>query len=213
MTLITFSGLDGAGKTTLIRWLEIELRSRRHGVAVTHLNDDIGVYAYLRALRDRLAGRPRGEADPPRLARRTSGIGGLRDALVWSKMLRRALYPVDLLIFLCYRVYVEKLRRRILIMDRYFYDRLVDVADGTGWRLLRLLARLTPTPDLPVLLDISPEEAYARKGEYTVAYLRERNAAYHRVFPWVSAAVRVPARELEVAKRVLAVAVRERIER
>ena len=210
--LITFSGLDGAGKTTLIEWLRGELERQRRPVTVLHLNDHVGIYAYARAVRDRCLGRAPSEG-PPRMEPRSPVLGRLRDALIWSKLLRQLLYLADLLIFLCYRGYVEMLKRRILIMDRYFYDTLVDVTagrDGRG-RWPRLLARLTPRPDLPVLLEISPEEAFARKGEYTVEYLRDRSAAYHRVFPWVRAPLRLPARELEATKWALARAVRERL--
>jgi len=86
---------------------------------------------------------------------------------VWSKPLRRALYPVDLAIFLAIRFYVATVRRRVLVTDRYFYDTLVDVADDGRWFWVRLLERLTPEPDVPVFLDVSPEESYARKGEYS----------------------------------------------
>ena len=208
--LITFSGLDGAGKTTLIEWLRADLERQRWPVTVLHLNDHVGIYAYVRLVRDYCLRRP-AAVGPPRMEPRRTPLGRLRDALVWSKVLRRLLYPADLLIFLCYRGYVEKLKRRILIMDRYFYDTLVDVTTGGSGPWLRLLARLTPRPDLPVLLEITPEEAFARKGEYTVEYLRDRDTAYHRVFPWVRAPLRLPARELEAAKGVLARAVRERL--
>jgi len=214
MTLITFSGLDGAGKSTLIEWLRADLERQRRPVTVLHLNDHVGLYAYARTVRDRVLRRPPSDG-PPRMEPRGTLLGRLRDGLLWGPTLRRMLYPADLLIFLCYRFYVEVLKRRILIMDRYFYDTLVDVTAGEhsrGRRLWpRLLARLTPRPDLPILLEISPEEAFARKGEYTVEYLRDREAAYQRVFPWVRSPLRLPARELEAAKGVLAHTVRERL--
>jgi thymidylate kinase len=209
--LITFSGLDGAGKTTLIEWLRTELERQRRPVSVLHLNDDVGVYAWARAVRDRLFGGPPVPTVQPRMEPLPTRIGRLRDGILWSKTLRALLYPVDVISFLVLRLYVETLRGRILIMDRYFYDRLVDVAGPRGWAWLRLLARVTPTPDLPVLLDITPELAFARKGEYTVAYLRERDTAYRRVFPWVPASLKLPATNPEAARQVLARAVRERL--
>ncbi|HMG18180.1 MAG TPA: hypothetical protein VK573_05600, partial [Gemmatimonadales bacterium] len=186
--LITFSGLDGAGKSTLIEWLRAELERRARRVAVFHMNDHVGVYAYLRAIRDRLL---------PRRAPRSRGrLAAVRDAVVWSKGLRRLLYPIDLIVFSVYRLYVEKLRGRVLIMDRYFYDSLVDVSNGRGTRWVRFLARLTPTPDLAVFLDISPEESFARKGEYSVAYLRARWQHYRTVAPWVRSALVLDNRDL-----------------
>lgn len=230
--LITFSGLDGAGKSTLIAWLVHALERERIGVAVCHMNTGIGVYAALRALRDRLrpGGRPAagpavpsalsaptvGAAAPPPRAgagdearaprsargRLRDGARRLRYALVWNKGLRRMLYPVDLLVFLLYRRSVER-SGRVLIMDRYFYDTLVDVADGRRWGLLRLYERVTPTPTLPIFLDVGPEECFARKGEYSVEYLQRRWQAYHAVLPWVPATVRVAAHDLDAAKATL----------
>ncbi len=191
--LVTFSGLDGAGKSTLIDRLKGALEARGHRVAVFHINDHIGLYAYARAVRDRLLGSPHpngngngNSAAPsadPRGMRRV--VRAVRNTVLWSKVLRRWIYPFDLLVFLVYRFAIEILGRRVLIMDRYFYDTLVDVADGRRWHWLRLLERVTPTPDVPFLLDISPEESFARKGEYSVPYLARRAHAYRHVFPWV----------------------------
>src|SRR5213596_1625276 len=166
--LITISGLDGAGKSTLIERLQTGLERRGRRVAVRHMNDDIGVYAWLRSARDALLPAHRQATRAPSLA------GRARNAIIWNKAWRHILYVADLCVFLGYRLYLERARRQILIMDRYFYDTLVDVADGRHWGLLRLLARLTPTPDLSVFLDTSPEEAYRRKAEYPLAYQRAR---------------------------------------
>ncbi len=135
----------------------------------------------------------------------------IKNALVWSKIIRRLIYPVDVLVFLCYRAYFEGIQRRILIMDRYFYDILVDVSSGQRWGWIRLLKLITPTPTLPVLLDIGPEEAYARKGEYSVEYLQNRWAAYREVFPWVRAGVRLRNDDPVTARTALRQIVLERL--
>jgi len=211
--LITFSGLDGAGKSTLIEWLRAELERRARRVAVFHMNDHVGVYAYLRAIRDRLrpTGAPRPPGDPAGPTPLRGRLGAVRDAVIWNKSFRRLLYPIDLVVFWVYRLYVEKLRGRVLIMDRYFYDSLVDVSNGRGTRWVRFLARLTPTPDLAVFLDISPEESFARKGEYSVAYLRARWQHYRTVAPWVRSALVVDNRDLADTQRILARALEERL--
>lgn len=220
--LITFSGLDGAGKSTLIEFLTTTLEDRRQPVTVLHLNDQVGVYAFLRALRDRLRGSRAetlvpGAPDPKsqKLQRPAPrGIRGalsrLRTALLWNKGVRRLLYPLDLTIFVCYRAYLERTKGRVLIMDRYFYDTLVDLSNGQPGLWTRLLERLTPRPTVPVFLDITPEESYRRKREFTIEYLHRRADAYRRVFDRVPNAVRLVNDDLERTKAALVEAVRVR---
>lgn len=220
--LITFSGLDGAGKSTLIDYLQGALEQQRRRVVVLHLNDEVGVYAALRSLRDRLRGRhgdqlAPGAPDPrsQKLQRPPAhGLRGvlsrLRTALLWNKALRRLLYPLDLMVFLMYRAYLEKARGRVLIMDRYFYDTLVDVTNGREGLWTRLLQGITPMPTVPVFLDISPEESFRRKQEFSIEYLRHRSDAYHQVFARVPGSVRIVNDDLGRTQAALLHAVRER---
>jgi len=205
--LITFSGLDGAGKSTLVGWLQQTLERQHRRVVVFHMNDHVGVYAYLRQLRNQLGGTPPRAGGPGA----ATPLRRMRDALLWGKLLRRVIYPIDLLLFLAYRLYHEVIRRRVVIMDRYFYDTLVDVADGRHWGVLRLLQRLTPTPDVAVLLDVGPEESYARKRDYPVEYLRSRWLAYRTVFPWVRGALVIRNDDLHAAQQAVARLVDERL--
>lgn len=219
--LITFSGLDGAGKSTLIEWLTATLEEQHKRVAVFHMNDHIGLYAYLRAIRDRITGRPHVVPATPPLPGpddQPSGAHGfkhavreLRRMILWNKPLRRLIYPLDLLVFWVYRVYIEKVKKQILVMDRYFYDTLVDVSDGRHWGWVRLLERITPTPTLAIFLAIDPEESFARKGEYSVEYLRRRWEAYRKVFTWVPSALTLVNDDLGLTQARLRRVVLERL--
>jgi len=116
--LITFSGLDGAGKSTLIEWLRVALEAQRHRVAVLHLEHNVGVYATVRRVRDgvaRLARREAGAAVPTAASRGRIAalLRRIRDAVVWSKVVRRVIYPLDVAVFLCYRAYFEGIRGRV----------------------------------------------------------------------------------------------------
>jgi thymidylate kinase len=96
-------------------------------------------------------------------------------------------------------------------MDRYFYDTLVDLATASvRLRTSRLLA-VTPTPDLAVLLDVAPEEAFARKHEYSVEYLARRADAYRALFPRIPSAVRLDAQPPESLRAAVVAALRERM--
>ena len=210
--LITFSGLDGAGKSTLIEWLKTRLEARGHPVAVFHMNEHVGLYAYLRSARDAVLPSPTAaHAGVSPRGRLKAVLRRVRNAVVWNKPLRRWIYLLDLAVFHGYRLLVEHVRGQVLIMDRYFYDTLVDVSDGRRWFWVRLLERITPTPTVPVFLDIGPEESYQRKGEYSVEYLRRRYVAYRQVFDWVPSAVHMVNQDLNATRVALWRSVAERV--
>ena len=217
--LITFSGLDGAGKSTMIEWLRESLEKRNERVSVFHMYYDVGVLAAFNKLGGKRKARPveaSKRADAPAESKRNGQpktlLARARSAVAWTKSLRMCVYPLDLLIFLFYRLYIEKVKRKVLIMDRYFYDTLVDVTDGRKGYGVRLLSRLTPTPCVPVLVDISAEEAYARKGEHSVAYLSRRRLSYQKVFPkGRSSVVIAGSDDMERTRRALEKIVIERM--
>src|SRR5262249_18307608 len=104
--LITFSGLDGAGKSTLIERLKLVLEKRNRQVTIFHMNDHVGLYAYLRSMRDWLTGTVRDPNQPPTWKEpehsRSEPIGlrqrckrfisHARNFILWNKALRRCIY-------------------------------------------------------------------------------------------------------------------------
>lgn len=180
--LVTFSGLDGAGKTTLIS-LVLEWLSER-GVPSTHLTmyDDIGLYASLRRLRDFLKGNPQPERLRSVTAPSPEGPAPLPLRILRLSRLKMAVYFLDLLILGLVRFYVEKIQGRLLIIDRYFYDSLADLSEGMPDGILAAYASLVPVPDCAIFVETSPEAAFARKGEYTVGELTARRRRYQDIF-------------------------------
>ena len=207
--LITFSGLDGSGKSSLIEWLKESLENDNKQVAVFHMYYDVGVFGTARLLfsgtvngsNGRSKVRAAEAARVPRRAGLRKTVYRLRQKIVWNKRLRLLVFPLDVFIFLLYRFYVEKLNQQILIMDRYFYDTLAEITEGTESQLGRFLSRLAPTPNLAVFLDVSPEEAFARKGEFSVAGLSLRRLSYQKLFRWIPELVLLSTQEEPVATR------------
>jgi thymidylate kinase len=220
--LITFSGLDGSGKSTLTEWLKETLEKDNQKVIVSHMYYDVGVFGTFRRLLEGTtvgnkgrtnAGRERAQAPRARqksiLKRR---IISLRYKVVWNKQVRLLLYPIDVFIFLWYRFYVETLGKQILIMDRYFYDTLADVTENQKSNRGRLLSWLAPTPDLPIYLEISPETAFARKGEFSVDRLNRRWLSYQKLTPWIPELVVLSAeQDPEITRHKLTCAVRQKM--
>jgi len=196
--LITLSGLDGAGKSTLAEALKARLERDGTPAVIFHMNKEVGLYAYLRNVRDAVMALAR-KTKPKKPSRAKAALLEVRRRIIWNKALRRWVDLGDLGLFLVYRLYIERARGRILIMDRYFYDRLADQADGRRWKYLRWFAGITPVPDVAVLVDVSPEESFGRKGEYSIESMTLRRAHYKEIFSWVPGSVTLPNDELDAA--------------
>ena len=183
--LITFSGLDGAGKSTLISGLASILREQGRSVTVLTMYDHVGLFPLLRALSDWWSKPSRATVGGPDLAHRDMREDqqpGRFIRVVTARPIRKAVCVLDLLVFRVYQLYFEILRGHVLIMDRFFYDTLADIADGDHWGFERAVLRALPIPDLPILLDVEADTAFARKGEYSPEYLRWRLAVYKVIF-------------------------------
>lgn len=183
--LITFSGLDGSGKSTLVDYLKESLEKEERKVAVSHMNYDIGLYSATRYLVKKVLKRKSDTSHSPREqaydGKFKSRAARLRYNLIWNKGLRALIYPLDVFIFVVYRFYVERVNHQVLIMDRYFYDTLVDVTGASKSLRFRFLSWLTPTPTLPLYLDVTAERAFERKAEYSVDYLNRRRLSYQKL--------------------------------
>lgn len=97
-------------------------------------------------------------------------------------------------------------------MDRYFYDTLVDVTGARRSLRLRFLSWLTPTPNLRVYLDVSPETAFERKNEYSIDYLNDRRLSYQKLMSSLPGVLVLSTnQDLDTTRLNLTTAVRERM--
>lgn len=193
--LITFSGLDGAGKTTLIRSLKSTLENRQCKVATMTMYDNVGLYASIRFLRNQIRAPKQTNqvsTDQDRLGvekAKPKGISKFFLTIFRSRPTRRVVLFFDLLVLQAYRFYWETLRGHVVILDRYFYDSLADVVDGKNWLYARFVLKILPIPDLPIFVDVTPQQAFERKGEYPVDYMERRRAVYKNIFSRVRKSV------------------------
>ena len=175
--LITFSGMDGAGKSTQIE--NLCRRAASYGLRVRQLAfwDDVVVL------------KPWREGFVHKVLKSEQGIGApgkpvnRRDKNVRKWYLTVARHLLYLLDALNLRRVVARARRGnadVLVMDRYLYDQLANLPLERRFArvFVRAVARLVPRPDIAYVLDADPQAARARKPEYPVEFLEESRRRY-----------------------------------
>jgi thymidylate kinase len=177
--LITFSGLDGSGKTTQIANLRSVLASLGQRTTVLTFWDNVVVGArYREGFVHRVYKSERGVGAPGRpVVRRDKNVRRW-----YLTVVRHFLYLLDAL-HLCW--VVAQARRSdhgndVVIFDRYIYDELANLPLSNRFTraFVRLVVAIVPRPDVAYLLDVDPEAAVRRKPEYPLEFMRSCRAAY-----------------------------------
>lgn len=180
---ISFSGLDGSGKTTIITGLKEHLEASGYEVKILTMYDDASLYAVLRSMRDFFIGRRNVHKD----IKLDEEIESKRSksyfyGAVRSRYFKRAIFIFDILTLLLIKKFFVG-SRKILLMDRYLYDYLVDLLDHEfNIKNLERITNILPKPMLSIFVDVPGEIAFSRKGEYDPAYLDWRRTAYREIF-------------------------------
>ncbi|NOT29270.1 MAG: hypothetical protein HOP15_02345 [Planctomycetes bacterium] len=189
MVTVALIGADGAGKTSVARFLErsreLPIKYLYMGINTEASNHMLPTTRALRALKRVLGrgGNEGGPPDPERAAKRPKR--GLKRLAQETKS---ALLLLNRLAEEWYRVAVARRYERrgfIVVFDRHFFADYWahDVARRTerlSWLRRvhgRLLARL-PRPDCTILLDAPAEVLFARKAEGTLELLDRRRREY-----------------------------------
>jgi thymidylate kinase len=176
-TIVSFSGIDGAGKTTQL--LDCENWLRQAGLRTKRLTfwDDVVVLARFREFISHRAFKgDRGVGSPERPLQRRD-----KNVTAWPvTAIRFFLYAVDAVNL---SLKVHKLRSSnadVIIFDRYIYDELANLPlrRSLTQAFLRLAAILVPWPDVAYVIDAEPAAAFARKPEYPLEFLRHNREAY-----------------------------------
>jgi thymidylate kinase len=180
MKIVTFSGIDGAGKSTQIAFLKACLHDEGIQTASLTFWDDVAVLSRFREFMSQRAfrgDRGIGTTEKP-LHRRDKNVTS------WPVTVARfVLYVADSLNL---RRVVKRIARTgvdVAIFDRYIYDELANLPLDSWFthRFADLLLSVTPRPDSAFLIDADPEAARARKPEYPLEFLGRNRQSYLRL--------------------------------
>src|SRR5438477_9180442 len=224
--LVSFSGLDGSGKTT-------QITNARAALAQLGLNDRL-----LAFWDEVVVGCRWREGFVHKVYKSEIGVGepgkpvNRRDKNVrkwYLSLARHGLYLLDAM-HLCW--VVAKARhtaarasdlgpRACIIFDRYIYDELANLPlDNPLTRAyVRFVDAFVPRPDVAFLLDADPVAANARKPEYPVDFMRENRARYFALVGLLKESscsgtlVVIPPLPLEAAKQAVTQVLLEKLGR
>jgi len=197
--LISFSGLDGAGKSTQIENLQERLVAAGLKVHLLTFWDDIVVATrYREGFVHKVYGSEKGIGAPNKPVKR-------RDKNVRAWYLTIARHGLYLLDAIHLRTTVQKALKSgvdVVILDRYIYDELANLPLERPMTLafVRFIQKLVPRPDIAYLLDADPEAAHKRKPEYPVDFMHKCRAAYYRLAALLGNITIIPPLPLAEAK-------------
>jgi thymidylate kinase len=174
---VSFSGIDGSGKTTQIESLCTQMKSRGLCVVLIRFWDDIAKLTQIR------------ETAGHTLFKGDKGVGtplspvSRRDKNVRSWLMtwvRLIIYCID---SISTRIVVNKALCTavdLIICDRYIYDELANLTlhNPVVRFYIRLVMKVVPKPDISYVLDADPVKARARKPEYPLEFLYTNRQSY-----------------------------------
>jgi thymidylate kinase len=199
-TFVSFSGMDGAGKSTQIQSLRAKLADAGLRVSLITFWDDVARLTQIR------------EVSGHKLFKGDKGVGSptapinRRDKNVRSWQMTAVRYFLYFVDAISLRLVVKKALRSnadFVIFDRYAYDELANLtlSNPIARAYVRLVMKLVPRPHVSYLLDADPVQARARKPEYPLEFLYFCRSSYMTLSNLVGGMTVIPPMSVEDVER------------
>ena len=206
--LISFSGIDGAGKSTQIERFCAHLEGTGLRASVYQFWNNIATLTHLR------------ESGARALFKGDTGVGtpsapvNRRDKNVQSwpmTCVRLCTYLADAVSTSFFVRRALRSAMDVVILDRYIYDELANLRLQNP--LLRayvsLIATIVPKPDIAFILDAEPAEARARKPEYPLDFLRLSRHSYLQLSRMIGGMTVIPPSSKQQIEREILMCARK----
>jgi thymidylate kinase len=197
--IVSFSGIDGSGKTTQIENLCASLREAGLTVQLITFWDDVARLKWIReGVGHKVFKGDKGVGTPEApIHRRDKNV---RSPLV--TLFRLSIYLLDAVSLRNISKRALRSQTDVVIFDRYIYDELANLNLGNAaTRLyLRGIMRLVPKPNISFVLDADPEQAFARKPEYPLDFLHSNRDSYLKLSQILGGIIVIPPMPINKAK-------------
>lgn len=174
--VITLSGVDGAGKTTILNELvgQLENKYREEVVVLRHRPSILPIISALKY----------GKKNAEKIAVQNLPRTG-KNKNVLSSYLRFSYYLIDYSLGQFYVFFKYSLRGKTIVYDRYYFDFISDPRRSNLTihpALAKFLYRIVFKPNLNVLLHASSDIILSRKKELTKETIEELTNSYKTLF-------------------------------
>src|ERR1035437_4451066 len=208
--LVSFSGLDGSGKSTQIDNLRSTLTANGLNSELLAFWDNVVVGTrYREGFVHKVYKSEKGIGAPDKPVNRQD-----KNVRRWYLSLaRHGLYLLDAIHL---RMVIRRARRSgvdVVIMDRYIYDELANLPLGNKLTqmFIRFVQWVVPTPDVAYLLDADVEAARARKPEYPVDFMHKCRRWYYQLASILGTMTIIPPLPLEEPKQAVVKAFEDKL--
>jgi len=197
---VSFSGIDGAGKTTQIENFRAYMERAGIPCRIICFWDDVAAFTSLRETAsytlfhgDRGVGTP----EAP-ISRRDKNVRSW-----FMSGVRLFLYCADAFSLRAQVCKALHTHAGVVVFDRYIYDELANLnlsntfMRGYAW----LMSILAPRPDISFLLDANPLDARRRKPEYPLEFLLANRKSYLTLSELIGGVTVVPSAAIPDVER------------